>query len=73
MNRLAYLHRSRRAAQEAEMINWRAVVVTVLLNAALINAAAIGFATAKSSPAANSHSKAPIDYAYDHDPVVNPG
>lgn len=27
------------------MINWRAVVVTVLLNAALINAAAIGFAT----------------------------
>ncbi|MDB5601357.1 MAG: hypothetical protein JWN71_3401 [Xanthobacteraceae bacterium] len=55
------------------MINWRAVVVTVLLNAALINAAAIGFATAKSSPAANSHSKAPIDYAYDHDPVVNLG
>ena len=55
------------------MINWRAVVVTVLLNAALINAAAIGFATAKSSTDTPSLSGAPMHFACDTDPAVNPG
>jgi hypothetical protein len=55
------------------MINWRAVVVTVLLNAALINAAAIGFATVKSSPVAEPLSEARLHFACDTDPAVNPG
>lgn len=55
------------------MINWRAVVVTVLLNAALINAAAIGFATAESSPAVGPSPEASVHFARDTDPAVNPG
>jgi len=55
------------------MINWRAVVVTVLLNAALINAAAIGFSTVKSSPAVSPSTEAPIHFAHDAVPAVNPG
>lgn len=55
------------------MINWRAVVVTVLLNAALINAAAIGFATAKSSPAVEPSPEASTHFAGDPGPAVNPG
>jgi hypothetical protein len=54
------------------MINWRAVVVTVLLNAALINAAAIGFATAKSSPAVETTPETQMNFACDTDVATNP-
>jgi hypothetical protein len=55
------------------MINWRAVVVTVLLNAALINAAVIGFAVASARSKSEQSFEPPAHFACDHCPQSNPG
>lgn len=54
------------------MINWRAVVVTVLLNAALINLAVIGFAAAN-APTRERAFEPPTHFACDHCPQNSPG